>query len=232
MNTLNALFKPVHTLPQSNTAPAASCLSSVAMLENCSALDPWQYRSDSAWISQAFASENQAVTRALQISLSDNSSSDAASPSSAATSSASPFLLHHRQHSHTPDAYPLRLLGPSPSGRISKRRSRAPNRSPTTYINADPTNFREMVQRVTGFQVDRGMLSAEPMVKSEPELAAGGDRAVLRQVCQSTLDTSAPLLDCVSDDGVSVGLSDHIPNFDLDGLDMPAFPTLESWDDI
>ncbi|XP_074576040.1 calmodulin-binding protein 25-like [Curcuma longa] len=200
------------------------------MLENCSALDPWRYRSDSAWISQAFASENQAVTRALQISLSDNSSSGAASPSA-------PFLLHHRQYSRTPATHPFRPLGPGPLGRVSKRRSRAPNRSPTTYINADPANFREMVQRVTGFQVDCGMLAAEPMVKSEPVRPAVGDRAALRQVCLSTLDTSALLLDCVAvtpdDDGASVGLPDDIPDFDLDGLILPAaFPTLESWDAI
>ncbi|RWW17871.1 hypothetical protein GW17_00018172, partial [Ensete ventricosum] len=37
------------------------------------------------------------------------------------------------------------------TGRVSKKRkSRASKRSPTTYIAADPANFRELVELITG----------------------------------------------------------------------------------
>ncbi|MQK22112.1 VQ motif-containing protein, partial [Escherichia coli] len=36
------------------------------------------------------------------------------------------------------------------TGKVSKRKSRASKRSQTTFITADPANFRQMVQQVTG----------------------------------------------------------------------------------
>ncbi|KAL2527459.1 Calmodulin-binding protein 25 [Abeliophyllum distichum] len=39
------------------------------------------------------------------------------------------------------------------SGRITKRKSRASKQATMTFINADPVNFRQMVQQVTGVRV-------------------------------------------------------------------------------
>ncbi|XP_074584068.1 calmodulin-binding protein 25-like [Curcuma longa] len=211
------------------------------MAEDCSVLDPWLYRSESAWMSEAFARDNEALTRALQISLAaDTSSSGGAttpsaaaaspSPSSATSSSSSPFLLH-RSRQLAPSAAPLQPrshpLGPASGARVAKRRSRATKRSPTTYINADPANFREMVQRVTGIQVVGNQPPApDALVKPEPIRAAPGSRAALQQLCLPTLDTSALLLA----NGVgSLGAPLELPDFDGDVAFSPAFPTLESW---
>ncbi|WOL06800.1 hypothetical protein Cni_G15534 [Canna indica] len=208
------------------------------MAENCSVLDPWVYRSaESAWISEAFSRDNEVLTRALQISLSDTSSSGGgATPTttspdalSAATSS-SPFLLHHHQLTPAAALRPRNPLAPPSAGRVSKRKSRASKRSPTTYINADPANFREMVQRVTGVQLSGE--PGEPLVKPEP-LRPAAARAALQQVCLPTLDTSAFFLDRgparPSTEAGSVRLpAEHEPIFDFDAL-APAFPTLESW---
>ncbi|KAG6498045.1 calmodulin-binding protein 25-like [Zingiber officinale] len=204
------------------------------MAEDCSVLDPWLYHSESAWMSEAFARDNEALTRALQISLSDTSSSGGATTStpaaSPATSSSSPFLLHQNRQL-APSAAPIqprnRPLGPASGARVAKRRSRASKRSPTTYINADPANFREMVQRVTGIQVVGNQPPAsDALVKPEPIRAAPGSRAALQQLCLPTLDTSALLLA----NGVgSLGASLEFPAFDADVAFSPAFPTLESW---
>ncbi|KAG6518114.1 calmodulin-binding protein 25-like [Zingiber officinale] len=198
------------------------------MAENCSVLDPWLFRSEPAWMREAFARDNEALTRALQISLSDTSSSGAAtpaaaSPSAATTSSTSPFLLHHHL---APSAAPLRPrnnpLGPASAARVAKRKSRVSKRSPTTYINTDPSNFREMVQRVTGVQVIGDLPpDVEPLVKPEPIRP----RAAPQHAFLPTLDTSALLLA----NGVgSLAASPELPVFDADAL-LPAFPTLESW---
>ncbi|THU46402.1 hypothetical protein C4D60_Mb09t04570 [Musa balbisiana] len=54
------------------------------------------------------------------------------------------------------------------TGRVSKKRkSRASKRSPTTYIAADPANFRELVQRITGTP------TVEPAGEQQHRAAAG-----------------------------------------------------------
>ncbi|XP_042405086.1 uncharacterized protein LOC121995405 [Zingiber officinale] len=144
--------------------------------------------------------------------------------------SSSPFLLHQNRQL-APSAAPIqprnRPLGPASGARVAKRRSRASKRSPTTYINADPANFREMVQRVTGIQVVGNQPPAsDALVKPEPIRAAPGSRAALQQLCLPTLDTSALLLA----NGVGLlGASLEFPAFDADVAFSPAFPTLESW---
>ncbi|RWW09199.1 hypothetical protein GW17_00027323 [Ensete ventricosum] len=214
-----------------NPAPASlPSLGSSEMADNCSVLDPWMYRFESAWISEAFARDNDALTRALQISISDTSSSGAGAASyspdtpSAATSP-NPLLLRRRHQ-----LAPRNPLCAGAAGRVSKRKSRATKRSPTTYINADPSHFREMVQRITGVRLDGD--TAEPLVKPEPVRPAVGARAALQHLCLPTLDTSAFLLDQrtadVGDVG-SLGPPPDAPAFDLDALLSPAFPTLESW---
>ncbi|KAK9920011.1 hypothetical protein M0R45_028578 [Rubus argutus] len=79
------------------------------------------------------------------------------------------------------------------SGKVAKRKSRASKRTQTTFITADPANFRQMVQQVTGVRFSNGQVSCMPtIVKPEPQrpggrLPGGG--------CLPTLDTSALLLD-------------------------------------
>ncbi|WOK95923.1 transmembrane protein 56 isoform X1 [Canna indica] len=127
------------------------------MADNYSALDPWTNFPDSAWMAEAFAPGGDALTHTLQVSL-----------------SSSPTALRRQIH-----------VAPAPDGRLSKpkRRSRAAATQPlTTYIIADPDNFREMVQRITGLQ---GIEFAE---------AAPREPAALQQICLPTLDTSAPFL--------------------------------------
>ncbi|XP_065035030.1 calmodulin-binding protein 25 [Musa acuminata AAA Group] len=195
----------------------------MSMAENCSVLDPWMHRTESAWMNEAFARDNEALTRALQISLSDTSSSAShdtlSSVATTTTSTSRTPVLPPRYQVTSPlgDVAALRgrnPLAPTPAGRISKRRSRPSKRAPTTYINADPAHFREMVQRVTGVRLDGDL--AEPLVKPEPVRPA-----VLQQTHLPTLETSAFLLD--RDEGSSFG-----PASDFDGL-LPAFSSLDSW---
>ncbi|CAL9176461.1 unnamed protein product [Musa hybrid cultivar] len=200
----------------------------MSMAENCSVLDPWMHRTESAWMNEAFARDNEALTQALQISLSDTSSSAShdtlSSVATTTSTSRTPVLLPRYQvTSPLGDVAALRgrnPLAPTPAVRISKRRSRPSKRAPTTYINADPAHFREMVQRVTGVRLDGDL--AEPLVKPEPvRPAVVGARAVLQQTHLPTLDTSAFLLD--RDEGSSFG-----PASDFDEL-LPAFSSLDSW---
>ncbi|KAJ8466530.1 hypothetical protein OPV22_029082 [Ensete ventricosum] len=206
------------------------------MADNCSVLDPWVYHSESAWISEVSARENAAVTRALQISLSDTTTTSSSSSASADTLSSPLLVLHHQftppsSSSASGDAT-LRLgnaLGPTLQGRVSKRKSDASKRSATTYISADPTNFREVVQRATGFR-----LAGEPLVKPEPVRSSADDRAALQQIRLPTLDTSLSLLDTgavgIPRGGFSYGPPPpaDAPDFDFYPL-LPAFPTLDSW---
>ncbi|URE01077.1 VQ motif [Musa troglodytarum] len=208
-----------------------------------SALDATMYRPESAWISEASARENAALTRALQISLSDTTTTTSSSSASADTL-CSPLPLLNQQF--TPpssssssssaaaaaDAILRRrgALGPAPAGRVSKRKSRASKPSTTTYIDADPANFRELVQRVTGARLEGD--PAEPQLM-RPKLVrpAVGARADPQQICLPTLDTSAFLLDTGAV-AVAVPSNDSPfgppPVFDFDPR-LPVFPTLESW---
>ncbi|KAJ8503870.1 hypothetical protein OPV22_004756 [Ensete ventricosum] len=158
-----------------------------SMAENCCGLDPWTYRPHACISEAVFARENDALTKALQISLLSDaaaSSSSSAVPSRDSTSlAAASFLL--------PFAPDLPRGRDPPSGRIAKKRkSRATNRSLTTYITADPANFRQLVQQVTG----TGPLDGAGLPVDLPPAAA----AVLQGSCLlPTLDTSAFFLDRV-----------------------------------
>ncbi|RWW68590.1 hypothetical protein BHE74_00023886 [Ensete ventricosum] len=116
------------------------------MAENCSVLDTWMYRSYACISEAAIERENDALTKALQISLlRDSSSAPSAIPSPESFSTATSSLLC------LPAAVNECHRRDPPAGRVAKkRRSRASKRSPTTYIAADPANFRELVQRATG----------------------------------------------------------------------------------
>ncbi|KAG6466466.1 calmodulin-binding protein 25-like [Zingiber officinale] len=221
------------------------------MAENCSVLDLWARRPDSAWISEVSARENAALTRALQMSLSDttttttsttSSSSSASSLYATDTISSAPMPYRVIPSSPTPsdasagDASLRRgaALGPSAAGRVSKRKTRTGKRADTTYIKVDLENFREMVQRVTGIRGD--WEPSESAVEPEPVRPAA---AALQQICLPTLDTSAILLGKssveIAREGGGSGFFGcppptpaEMPAFDLDFL-VTAFPTLDSW---
>ncbi|CAN6169306.1 unnamed protein product [Urochloa humidicola] len=107
-----------------------------------------------------------AIARALHYSISDSGASCSSSlsaaaayehnyspllatadfqiPHAATTCDSSVLLVAGRRQQNK-----QQLLAPA-GGRAGKRRSRASKRAPTTYISTDPTNFRIMVQHITG----------------------------------------------------------------------------------
>ncbi|KAL1220121.1 Calmodulin-binding protein 25 [Cardamine amara subsp. amara] len=131
-------------------------------------------------------------------------------------------------------------------GKATKRRSRASKKSQTTFITADPSNFRQMVQQVTGAKYidDSSFGIFAPIVKPEPhrlvdKLTTYGPTD--RSTAVPMLDTSAFLSNHhqenmavgnpFSDNG-GVGLPSVKPNATVDAVDFdtyPTFPTLESW---
>ncbi|CAD5180043.1 unnamed protein product [Musa acuminata subsp. malaccensis] len=192
------------------------------MAENCSVLDTWMYRSYSCISEAAIERENDALTKALQISLLADSSSAAAaaaipSPESFSTATSSLVCL--------PTAVSqCHRLDPR-AGRVAKkRRSRASKRSLTTYIAADPTNFRELVQRATGTRA--GDSAGEHQY---PAAAVQGSRLL------PTLDTSSFLRDRADLAGPDVAASfgpamdvPVLPEFDPFFV-VSNYPTLDSW---
>ncbi|XP_008786773.2 calmodulin-binding protein 25-like [Phoenix dactylifera] len=199
------------------------------MWENYAAADSASYRPPFAdpWISDAFAKETEALTKALQISLSATDSL-----------SSSPLLLDLIKPEPTaPTSNPgsgLNRPAPPATGRISKKKSRSSKRCPTTYIDADPANFRQMVQQVTGVRLGNANLLPEPVLEPEPQRAGGSPGGLMPQSCLPTLDTSAFLLDRSWVVGPemeppgSTGPAVHGPvGFELEPF--PTFPTLDSW---
>ncbi|PKU76086.1 calmodulin-binding protein 25-like [Dendrobium catenatum] len=195
------------------------------MADNSSSIDAWAYRpvfADSAsWITDAFVRENEVLTKALQISLSDDSSASETLSSAAYLPPQPPLMA--------PSRNPISC---SPAKKITKRKSRASKRSPTTYINADPANFRRMVQEVTGIRLGEGGMPVEAVVRPEPQRSGMG-RAGQAQGYLPTLDTSALLLDRAGIVGpASAGCGSFGPVVDSPVFDFepfPIFPTLESW---
>lgn len=180
-----------------------------------------------AWISDLFTMENETLTKALQSSISGDvfssemlqslySKADTTpvqTPTVSGVSSENEALVSKQQSRSIP-----------PSGRVAKRKPR-PSKRPaaTTFIAADPENFMQMVQQVTGVRLGGASV---PVFKPEPRRATDG---------LPTLDTSAFLLDsstsylmsppsaaAAAADG-GAGSSEHY--FDS----FCSFPTLESW---
>ncbi|XP_068663507.1 calmodulin-binding protein 25-like [Aristolochia californica] len=200
-------------------------------------LEPWAFRSPLAdtWISEAFARDTDALTKALQESLSSHKPDPIFSTSSPFLNSVKSELgqpLYSSSDPESSSSKPPRDLRIPASGKISKRKSRATKRSPTTFITADPANFRQMVQQVTGARLGDGQMPVCAVARPEPHRAVNRLQGFL-----PTLDTSTFLLDhhqqqvmgsSTAIPQVSFGsVNDAAPGFDFDTFQN--FPTLESW---
>ena len=211
----------------------------MASSENLASMEPWSFRPTFAdsWISEAYARDTDTLTRALQKTLSSHSDYF----SGAGDSAVSPFFKSESLSVQTPSGSGSELETATPKrrnaaggvagGKISKRKSRASKRATTTFITADPANFRQMVQQVTGVRFPGGHMPVNPVLKPEPQ------RAFNRlQGCLPTLDTSAFLLDhhlpAVSQPAMTVAQPTMVAEGGGGGFDFESFssfPTLESW---
>ncbi|CAK8543006.1 unnamed protein product [Lathyrus sativus] len=176
----------------------------MASSDNLSGIEPWMFRPavNDTWLAEYVARDTETFTKALQKTLS-TSPEDAFSPflnlvktDSAVTATPTVSSLSGSDQDSAPKRQRVA------SGKISKRKSRASKRSLTTFITADPANFREMVQQVTGARFGAGSnISMAPIVKPEPlrmvGVTGGGRFSTEGGGCLPTLDTSAFLLDHV-----------------------------------
>lgn len=237
----------------------------MALRETEHGIEPWTFRTSFAdsWISEAFARDTETLTRALQKSISNSfSNSDSLSPLlslvNSTTTTTSPTLtpttpraasnVFSGSDPETAATKRYRSITPNlpPTGKVSKRKPRASKRSQTTFITADPANFRQMVQQVTGvrFGSNNAQMSLSPILK--PEAQRPGSRlpnGVGSSGCLPTLDTSAFLLDHhqqpSSGSGAVAAETSLFPfqsNMLAEGVAValdcdtfPRFPTLESW---
>ncbi|KAI4300940.1 hypothetical protein L6164_034266 [Bauhinia variegata] len=229
----------------------------MASPENLASMEPWNFRPTftDSWFTEAIARDAEALTRALQKSLSE------ANTEALSSDTISQFLNFKPDTTPTPtvsslsgsdqETAPKRSKNtiPGATGKVSKRKSRASKKSQTTFITADPANFRQMVQQVTGVRFSNSQIPMTPILKPEPQrlisrLPVGGG-------CLPTLDTSAFLLDHHHQQVVgptsaagagtsgpgpfpfapSIGVVDSgLGSGGLGGFDtFSSFPTLESW---
>ncbi|KAL6988564.1 hypothetical protein U1Q18_014316 [Sarracenia purpurea var. burkii] len=216
--------------------------------DNLASIEPWAFRSPFAdsWISEAFAQDTETLTKALQKSLSNHADAVAApravvSPFFNLAKSELPAAGTQTQSGSASDPETLtskRRTAVSVNGKPTKRKSRASKRTTTTFITADPANFRQMVQQVTGvrFGGNNELLPIAAVVKPEPQRLANR-----MQGCLPTLDTSAFLLEMAgptaSAEAGAPPSSMAIPppalvgdgGAGLDFESFSCFPTLESW---
>ncbi|KAH8485881.1 hypothetical protein Peur_070575 [Populus x canadensis] len=228
------------------------------------------------WISEAYARDTEILTKALQKSLfnniddidipintntNDNSSNSFSITETFSSNPINPFtgLIETAPPTPTPSnvsgsdpetaGVTKRHRNPVPgaTGKVSKRKSRASKRSQTTFITADPANFRQMVQQVTGVRFNNSPVSMVPVLKPEPQRLGG--RFQGGSGCLPTLDTSAFLLDHHQQQVVMGSTSGSSPGSgpvsftqqpmmgdvgvgSSGGIDFDtfsSFPTLESW---
>ncbi|KAK1386725.1 Calmodulin-binding protein 25 [Heracleum sosnowskyi] len=205
--------------------------------------EPWNYRPvfTDSWLSEAFARDTDTLTNALHKTFYNHSDPtedpvgdmfyplfDMVKPESTST------LPTPSVSGSDPDTPVVKRRGCGvASGKISKRKSRASKKNTTTFINADASNFRQMVQQVTGVKFGNGQVPVASVLKPEPQ------RMVNRfQGCLPTLDTSAFLLDHqVNAPTSQQPVMGYAPasgateggggGFDFESFS--GFPTLESW---
>ncbi|WVZ71596.1 hypothetical protein U9M48_020166 [Paspalum notatum var. saurae] len=176
-----------------------------------------------AWLrAPAAAFENEALTSALRASMAPAPahaataaavSSALSSPTtpSSSTSSASELLSSGGGGHDAPapastkpgGGLPARALAGPKGGRVAKRKPRPSRRAQTTYITADPADFRRMVQEITGLPVPGpSSCSSFPAAASASSDAGAGvapSSWTPAPACVlPTLDTSAFLLERVA----------------------------------
>ncbi|KAG2687469.1 hypothetical protein I3760_09G052200 [Carya illinoinensis] len=234
----------------------------MASSENLASIEPWAFRPAFAdsWMSEAFARDNDTLTKALQKSFCganlDFLQTDTISPflnlikpdTAPTTPTVSSLSGGSEPETVAPQKRQRNSIPAAQAGKVSKRKSRASKRSQTTFITADPANFRQMVQQVTGARLGNSQTPVVPILKPEPQRP--GSR-LPGPGCLPTLDTSAFLLDHHQQQAMrpnsaagavtgvsSAGQLSFGPNMGLaegsgiGGLDFdtfPSFPTLESW---
>ncbi|XVF32996.1 hypothetical protein REPUB_Repub17cG0130300 [Reevesia pubescens] len=223
------------------------------MSENMASIEPWTFRPGFAdsWISEAFARDTETLTKALQKSISNSfSNSDSLSPllslinpnpSPTSTPTPTPSASNVSGTDHETAPKRQRTVNPPPTRKVSKRKSRPSKGSQTTFITADPANFRQMVQQVTGVRFGNAqMMSPSHILKPEPQRPGAAGPA-----CLPTLDTSAFLLDHQQPSSAAAAVvgSSLLPfqsssvvaedvatsGATLDSNTFPSFPTLDSW---
>ncbi|XP_050224788.1 calmodulin-binding protein 25 [Mercurialis annua] len=180
-----------------------------------------------------YSDETLTITKALQKSLSSSSA-----VSDTADYDFNPFLyLADAAAPPTPPTPSTSIPPPpkrcriSPAAKVTKRKSRASKKSQTTFITADPANFRQMVQQVTGVRFSSNpQFPVVPVLK--PEAQRPGNRLYGAGGCLPTLDTSAVLLDhhqehLKEQQVVGSGRGPVVGPVDFDAFS--SFPTLESW---
>ncbi|XP_076904938.1 calmodulin-binding protein 25-like [Bidens hawaiensis] len=214
----------------------------MASFDNLAAVDPWMFRSSIAdpWFpANDFALETESVlTKALQQSLFSqpivaapdlvkhlSASASTVTGSGSGSEPETPGSKHRASGNSS-------MLGVS-IGKAKKRKSRASKRM-TTYIQADPANFRQMVQEVTGVKFEGSGRLPEPEQLRRP---------VFNQVqgLLPTLDTSAYLIDNAHRfpvSGSAIGVSKFPARSQVtengggagvvDIYSCSSFPTLES----
>lgn len=191
-------------------------------------IDPWfteAYSRDTETLTKALQNSFAAATAATAAATTTTSNNSNNSSDTLTPDVVSPFLKHNSEPAPStpaaaaaaaPASAPMgsdqevtaskrqRASVPGASGKVSKRKSRASKKSQTTYITADPANFRQMVQQVTGARfVGAGLQLPAPILKPEPQRLSGGRlvassaaaAAAAASGCLPTLDTSAFLLD-------------------------------------
>ncbi|XP_062208630.1 calmodulin-binding protein 25-like [Phragmites australis] len=210
------------------------------------------YYASPAWLGPAAAFENEALTSALRASMSPaHAATAAASFYSPTTPSSSTFFAYELlSDGHDAPAPAAQSLAGPKGGRVSKRKPRPSRRAHTTYITADPANFRRMVQEITGFPVPGTSSGVQAAAASEHASDAPSWPPAPACVLP-TLDTSAFLLDPAmtvpAPEGKSSGGGGASAVAAALGADeqcsvlqeleamacapafMPDFPTLESW---
>jgi len=232
----------------------------MASSEGLTNVDPWLYRQgfnvDSWLLPDTFSHDSDLLARALHTTVT-SSTPHTLSPSSAFYDSAAV--------SQPSSTYTLSSGGSDPEiirggakrkrnclaavsggsqAKSTKRRSRASKKSQTTFITADPSNFRQMVQQVTGSNYDTSSVFYAPIVKPEPH-RLNNRLPSEKSTAVPTLDTSAFLSNHHQESLVAgnafsgnggVGLPSSKSNATMEGggsaveFDTyPTFPTLESW---
>ncbi|KAK1664372.1 hypothetical protein QYE76_052531 [Lolium multiflorum] len=208
-----------------------------------------------AWFSPAAAAfENDALASALAHASASPSSPTPSSSTTTTNSSASelsslPYDVppaHAQPVTCRPGPAGRSQAAPHSRGRVSKRKPRPSRRPPTTYISADPADFRRMVQEITGFSApgaERAYPAAtprrpDPLAFVLPTLDTSAcfmlDQAPPQQRWEDKTSGGAATGMAVAAAGAGAEDSSLLLMHELEAM-MSApgaasgFPTLESW---